>query len=62
MMIVIALTIIYQVLLGNIFSLILKYLSVFSKDKVDKEEELNRSHFLALAFDHLRHLEYICYD
>lgn len=41
MMIVTTLTIIYQLFLGNIFFSILKYLSVFTKDREDDEEESN---------------------
>lgn len=62
MMIATTLTIIYQLLLKNIFSSILKYLSIFPKDKKDEEGESNSNHFLASTFDHLRHLEHICYD
>ncbi len=41
MIIATTLTIIYQLLLGNIFFLILKYLSIFLKDRKNEEEELN---------------------
>ena len=60
--IVTILTIIYQLLLGKIFFSILKYLSVFSKDKKNEEEDSNWNHFLVFALDHLRHLEHICYN
>ena len=61
MMIATALTVIYQLLLGNIFSSILKYLPTFSKDKEDEGEESNWNHFLAPALDPLRHLGHTCY-
>ncbi len=62
MMIVTILTIIYQLFLRNIFFSILKYLSVFTKDRENDEEESNWNHFSASALDHLRHLAHICYD
>lgn len=62
MMIVTTLIIIYQLILKNIFFLILKYLLVFSKDKKNKREKSNWNHFLAFAFDHLRHLWHIYYN
>ena len=61
MMIITTLTIIYQLFLRNIFFSILKYLSVFTKDREDDEEESNWNHFSASALDHLRHLAHICY-
>lgn len=61
MMIATALTVIYQLLLGNIFSLILKYLFAFSKDREDEGGESNWNHFLAFALDPLRHLGHTCY-
>lgn len=61
-MIATTLIIIYQLLLENIFFSILKYLLAFSKDKKNEEEESNWNYFLAFALDHLRHLEYTCYN
>lgn len=61
MMIATALTVIYQLLLGNIFSSILKYLPAFPKDKEDEGGESNWNHSLAPALDPLRHLGHTCY-
>lgn len=61
MMMATALTVIYQVLLGNIFSSILKYLPAFPKDREDEGGESKGNHSSAPALDHLRHLGYTCY-
>ncbi len=62
MMIVTTLMIIYQLFLRNIFFSILKYLSVFTKDRENEREESNWNHFSASSLDYLRHLAHICYD
>ena len=61
MMIATTLTVIYQLLLGNIFSSILKYLPAFLKDRENEGGESNRNHSSAPALDHLRHLRHTCY-
>jgi len=61
MMIATTLTVIYQLLLGNIFSSILKYLPAFPKDREDEGGESNWNHSSAPALDHLRHLGHTCY-
>ncbi len=61
MMIATTSTVIYQLLLGNIFFSILKYLSVFPKDREDEGGESNLSYFSVSALDYLRYLGYICY-
>ena len=62
MMIATTSTVIYQLLLGNIFSSILKYLSAFPKDREDEGGESNWNHSSAPALDYLRHLRYTCYS
>ena len=61
MVIATALTVIYQMLLGNIFSSILKYLPAFPKDREDEGGESSRNHSSTPALDHLRHLRHTCY-
>jgi len=61
MMIVTTSTIIYQLLLRNVFVLILKYLSVFTKDEESQKRASNEKHFLRAALDSLRHLAHIFY-
>ena len=61
MMIATTLTVIYQLLLGNIFFSILKYLPLFPKDKEDEGGESNWNHSSVPALDHLRHLGHTCY-
>lgn len=61
MMIATTLTVIYQLLLGNIFSSILQYLPAFPKDREDEGGKSNGDHSSAPALDHLRHLRHTCY-
>lgn len=61
MMIATTLTAIYQLLLGNIFFSILKYLPAFPKDREDEGGESNGNHSSAPALDHLRYLGHTCY-
>lgn len=61
MMIATTSTVIYQLLLGNIFSSILKYLPAFPKDREDEGGKSNLSHSSAPALDHLRYLGHTCY-
>ena len=61
MMIATTLTVIYQLLLGNIFSSILKYLPAVPEDRQNEGGESNWSHSSAPALDHLRHLGHTCY-
>lgn len=61
MMIVTTSTIIYQLLLRNVFVLILKYLSVFTKNEENQKRASNEKHFLRAALDSLRHLAHIFY-
>ncbi|KAL2044420.1 hypothetical protein N7G274_003125 [Stereocaulon virgatum] len=60
MMIATTLRVIYQLLLGNIFSSFLKYLPASPKDREDKGGESN-GNLSAPALDHLRHLGHTCY-
>ena len=63
MMIATTLTVIYQLLLANIFSSILRYLPASTKERGDEDEggESNRKHSSAPGLDHLRHLGHTCY-
>ena len=61
MMIATTLTVIYQLLLGNIFFSILKYLPLFPKDREDEGGESNWNHSSVPVLDHLRHLGHTCY-
>ena len=56
--IVITLTIIYQLFLKEIFYSILKHLSAFLINRENEEKELNWNHSSISAFDHLRLLKY----
>ena len=61
MMIATTLTVIYQLLLGNIFSSILRYLPASTKERGDEGGESSWNHSLAPGLDHLRHLGHTCY-
>ena len=60
MMIAPTLTAIYQLLLGKIFSSILKYLPAFPKDRENEGGESNWNHSSTPALDYLRHLGHTC--
>ncbi len=62
MMIVTTSTIIYQLLLRNVFVSILKYLSAFTKNEESQKRASNERHFSRAALDSLRHLAHIFYD
>ncbi len=60
--ITITLTVIYQLLLGNIFSSILRYLPASTKERGDEGGESRWNYSSALRLDHLRHLGYTYYS
>ncbi len=62
MIITTTLTVIYQLLLGNIFSSILKYLPAFPEDREDEGGESNSNHSSVPALDHLRYVGHTCYS
>jgi len=62
MMIVTVLTVIYQLLLGNAFASILKYLSAYMKNRNDSKEKLKQECFSADALSSLCQLLHSCYD
>lgn len=59
MMIATTSTIIYQLLLGNVFASILEYLPAFTKDEEGQEETSDEGHFSRTALDPLRHIAHI---